>query len=69
MRRCSPRSLHRYGDLIVRSRALRDSLTGRPDADVAGMPKAGTAMAECSLMHRRRTHASAVQGKGAGADR
>jgi hypothetical protein len=69
MRRCSPRSLHRYGDLIVRSRAVRDTLTARPDADVAGMPKAGTAMADCSLMHRRTNHASAVQGKAAGADR
>ena len=69
MSRCSPRSLHRYGDLMVRSRAVRDSVTARPRADVAGMPKAGTAMADCSLMHWRRNYASAVRGKAAGADR
>jgi len=68
MPRCSPRSLHRYGDLIVRSRAVRDSLAVRADT-VAGMPKAYTAMADCSLTHRRRNQASAVQGKAAGADR
>ena len=69
MPRRSPRSLHRYGDLNVRSRAVRDSLTARADADVAGTRKAGTAMVDRSLTHRGRNHASAVHGKVAVADR
>ena len=52
MPRCSPRRLHRYGDLIVRSPAVRDSLTARPDADVAGMLKAGIAMKDHAALKR-----------------
>ena len=63
MPRRSPRSLQRYGDLIVRSRAVGDGLTARPGADVAGVPKAGTATADRSLTHRGRNHASRCTAK------
>jgi hypothetical protein len=63
MPRRGPGSLHSYGDLTARNRAVRGELASQLDGDIARMLGGGAARPDFSVTYRTRAHVTPVQSK------